>query len=153
MHEKHMFSNGQALATLDSTGVKSTDIWDLETTAGAVTIQTDLMLYGWINFIILSTTNATGDGLTVQLRTSDSTNLSTTPQYLGAIIIMKAEIVAGNKFSFGVCKHKLKRYVGMWYLTTTDLTGATGVDCFFSESPITSPSDVGLQKRPNTSFA
>lgn len=144
MRDKFIFSDGQDLSTLDSTGVVSENIWDLEEDA-----VTDHQVVGWINFIVLATTNTGGDeGLDVELRTSDNTNMSTSPAYLGAHKLIQAEIAAGKAYSFGVCKAALKKYVALWFkAVSTSLDGATTVDAWFSEQPI---SVTGIQKK-NTS--
>ena len=148
------FSNGQALSTLNSTGVVSANVWDLENKSSGVAMgQTDFMVFGWINMIILSTTNSTGKNFRITLLSSSTAALTGTIIYLAGLELMIPQIVAGNKFSFGVCLHKCEQYLGIWYKAATSLTGATSVDCWFADGPITSPSDVGNQKKPNTSFA
>jgi hypothetical protein len=147
------FSNNQALATLDSTGVVSTNVWDLENSAsGAAMNQTDFMVYGWVHFIILSTTNTTGNNFRITLVSSSTAALTGTLKYLGGTELLTAQIVAGNKFSFGVCLNNCEQFLGIWYKSATSLTGATGVDCYFTDGPLTSPNDVANQKRPNSSF-
>ena len=151
------FSNAQALSTLDSTGVLSDNVWDLETVDGTISMnQTDFMVYGWVNFIITATTsNVTGTGTNFRLTlvSSSTAALTGTLKYLGGTELLIPEIITGYKGSFGVCRHKCEQYVGMWYKAATSLTGATAIDCWFSDSPITQPGDVGNQKRPNASFA
>ena len=148
------FSNGQALSTLNSTGVVSANVWDLENRSSGVALgQTDMMVYGWVHFHILSSTNATGKNFRITLVSSSTAALTGTLIYLGGIELMIPQIITGNKFSFGVCLHKCEQYLGVWYKAATTLTGATGVDCKFFPGPLTSPNDVGNQKKPNTSFA
>lgn len=144
MTDKFVFSNGQALSTLNSTGVVSSNIWDLEEDS-----VTDGQVMGWINGIILSSTNAGGaEGLVIQMRSSDNTNMSATPLYLGGIRLTQAEIVTGHRFSFGINKMVLKKYVSIWYNAfSSSLDNATGVDCWFSEQPVAL---LGVQKK-NTS--
>lgn len=141
MTDNFKFSNGQALGTLNSTGVVSTNIWDLEED-----VSVDQQVLGWINGIILSSTN-TGNtqGMDIELRTSDNTNMSTTPLYLGGIHLTLEETITGHRFCFGVCKANLEKYLGIWYkATNTSLDGATSVDCWFSEQPV---AILGIQKK------
>ena len=66
MLDKFVFSDGQALGALDSTGVVSENIWDLEED-----VSTDQQVIGWINGIILSTTNTGGaNGLIIEVHLS-----------------------------------------------------------------------------------
>ncbi len=144
MRDKFLFSNGQALGTLNSTGVISSNYWDLEED-----VTTDQMIEGWINIIIISSSNAAGDeGLDIELRSSDSTNGSS-PQYLGCHKLIQSEIATGNRFSFGVSKHTLHKYLMLWYkAVSTSLDGATSIEAWFALGPITSPT-LELQKRPS----
>lgn len=155
MYEKGFeFSNAQALSTLDGTGVVSANVWDLENRSSGVAMgQTDFMVFGWVNFIILSSTNTTGKNFTIKLISSSTAALTGTLKYLAGVELMIPEIITGYKGSFGVCRHKCEQYLGIWFKAATTLTGATAIDCWFSDSPITSPSDIGNQNKPNTTFA
>ena len=131
--EKFVFSNGQALGTLNSTGVISTNIWDLEEG-----VSVDQMVIGWVNGIILSSTNSAGgtEGLIIEVRSSDAEALATTPMYLGARTLMSSEIVTGFRFSIGIYATALKKYLGVWYRAfNTSLDGATSVDARFELQP------------------
>jgi hypothetical protein len=147
MFDDFQFSNGQALSTLNSTGVTSTNYWDLEEG-----VSTDQMVIGWINGIILSTTSTGGDsGLIIEVRSSDATTLATTPMYLGARTLLQSEIVAGFKFSIGIYACKVKKYLGTWYRTVNEsLTGATAVDAWFSEQP---HAELKVQKKNSSAGA
>ena len=148
------FSNAQALGTLTSTGVVSDYVWNLEDSAsGSAMNQTDMMVYGWVNFIILSSTNTTGNNLRIILVSSSTAALTGTLEYLGGTELLIPEIITGYSGSFGVCRAHCEKFVGIWYDPSTTLTGATSVDCWFSETPINSPKGFGSQKRPNASFA
>lgn len=142
MQDRFMFSDGQDLTTLNSTGARSEHQFDLE-----VGVVADQMQMGWINFIILLSDNdGAAEGLDLELRSSDNVNLSTTPIYLGGIHLLQAEIATGGKYSFGFCRANLKAHLGMWYKATNNsLTNNTTVDCWFSEQPI---SVTGIQKKP-----
>lgn len=145
MRDKFIFSNGQDLGSLNSTGVKSTDWWDLEEDASV-----DQYLEGWIHFIILTCTQTSGDsGLEILLATSDNTDLTTSAQWLAGLKLTEAELVAGNEFCFGFAKGNLKTYVGMWYQAVNEsLDGATTIDAYFALGPLTSPGNE-IQKRPS----
>jgi hypothetical protein len=142
MLEKFRFSNGQDLAALDSTGVISTNIWDIEENA-----VTDGQLTGWINGRILATTNTGGDeGLEIEVRTSDATN-GGSPRYLGGIKLLQAEIVAGKRFSIGINKAALLKYIMIWYkAVNTSLDNATTVDVDFE---MQQQSELNIQKKPS----
>ena len=141
MIDNYVFSSGQALGTLNSTGVISSNIWDLEEDA-----VTDGQIVGWFNFLIRSTTNtAGGDGLWIEIRTEDETNLDwdsatagrigtgTDQHCLGALLIRGNEIAAGAAFAIGVCKADLGKYLGIWYrAANAALDGATAIDAYFS---------------------
>jgi hypothetical protein len=148
MFDKFVFSNGQALGALDGTGVISTNYLDMEYDDAGSLIKTDAMVECWLNFVILSTTNAGGtEGMQIQLIESDAT-AGTTPSYLGIIRLLLAEIAAGNMFSIGISKQCTKRYLSVWYLaTSTALTLLTSVDAWISTAPLTSPT-YRCQKKP-----
>lgn len=140
MFDNFMFSNGQDLAALADTGIKSTDWWNLEEG-----VADDQQVLGWINGIILSSSNSgAAEGLVIMLQSSDSTNLSTTPVFCGGTRLTQAEITKDHRFSFGVYKSKLKKYTGIWYNAFNNpLNAATVVDCWFSEQPV---AILGIQK-------
>jgi len=153
MNDKFMFSDAQALSTLDSTGVVSEHVWDLENSASGVAMgQTDFMVYGWVNFIIQSSTNTTGTNFRITLVSSSTAALTGTLEYLGGVELLIPEIITGYTGSFGVCRAHCEQYLGVWYKSATSLTGATGIECWFSDSPVNSPKGFGMQKRPNSSF-
>ena len=153
MRDAFEFSNAQALSTLDSTGVVSTSVWDLEYSNSSVLNQTDMQVVGWLNVKILSTTNTGGDsGMYIHFRSDDTAALShahstADETTLGSLFIKKSELVAGATFSLGVCKANLGRYLGLWYeVVSESLTGATAVDAWFSEQPQT---ELRIQKKPS----
>ena len=146
------FSAPQALGTLTSTGVVSTGVWDLENSSSGVAMrQTDMMIHGWVNFIILSSTNTTGNNLRIILVSSSSAALTGTLKYLGGTELLIPQIVTGYRGCFGVHQHTVEQYLGIWYDPSTTLTGATSIECWFSPYPEQSPDD-SSQKRPNTAF-
>ena len=143
MRDKFVFSDGQSLSSPDSTGVISTNILDLEE---GVTV--DQQVVGWLNICFRSATiSGLTEGMYIDLRTSDATN-GGTPNYLGVIQLLAAEVAAGAKFSIGVCKSNLKKYLSVWYRAhTTANTGAIVVDAYFSEQP--EGPELRIQKKPS----
>jgi hypothetical protein len=143
MNDKFQFSDNQTLTNLDSTGVVSTNIWDLEEGAAA-----DQQLVGWLN-IVINAVSFTGltEGLNIEMRSADATNLSTTPtNVVGSGIIPAAEVVAGAVFCLGVNKANLERYAGVWYKAiSTAATGTINVEAHFSNQPMSAKR---LQKKP-----
>lgn len=151
MREKEIFSNGQALGALDSTGVVSTNVFDLELDgAGGNTIIENDQIEVVLNVKILSTTNTSGtQGLDVVLRGSDNANMSTTPEQLGAIHFTQGEIVAGAIRSIKVLKTLATKFLGVFFLATnTSLDNLTSVDCWISPLPDGSPNE-DIQKVPS----
>jgi len=148
MYDKFIFSNSQALATLDSTGVISSNYLDMEYDDSNVLIKADQMVECWLNVLIVATTNTGGDeGMMFQLIASDAT-AGTSPEYLGIIRLLQAEIVAGYKFSIGVSKKCTKRYLSVWNIAVnTSLNGATAVDSQISVAPWSSPNK-RIQQKP-----
>lgn len=163
MRETWLFSDSQDMNgggnNLDSTGVISDNIWDLEYDNSDVLIVTDLMVEGCINILFTAVgayTNGT-EGLIISLRTDDATDLATSIDgssagYCDVAMkhILLEDIVAGRVFSipFHLDKAVYGRYLGVWYRahTTTITTGANiTVDAWFAEYPI---SRGMMQKRP-----
>ena len=145
MIDKFMFSKGQDLGSLDSTGGVSTNIWDLEED-----VTVDQMFEGWIHIIILTCTQDSGnEGLDIRFQNSDNVDITTSARVLAGTRLVEAELVAGNRFSFGFSKAKLLKYVGVWYAAvSSSLNNATTIDSFFTYGPIQSP-DIQSQKRPS----
>lgn len=144
MRDKFVFSNGQDLGSLNTTGVISDYYWDLEED-----VTVDQYIEGWINIIILTCTQTSGnEGIDIRLQNSDNTDCDTSARHLGGIRLVEAELVAGNQFSFGFAKGSLLKYVGMWYeAVSSTLNLATTLDVWFALGPITSPG-AEIQKRP-----
>lgn len=148
MHDRFEFSNGQDLSTLDSTGVISDNIYDLEYDNADALIKADQMIECWLNVSLLSiASTAANEGMYIKLIESDSANGST-PSYLGVIQLLEAEMVTGNMYCIGVSKQLTKRYLSVWYMAhTNSLDGANTVDAWITEHPMTSPT-YRCQKRP-----
>ena len=151
MREKYLFSDGQDLGSLDSTGVVSTNVLDLEldALAGNTIIEND-QITGWFCFKILATTNTGGgEGLDIELRENDNSDMTTgTPRYLGTIKLVQAEIAAGNVYAIKVLKSLTMKFLGTWYkAVNSSLNGATTVDCWMHTGPM-SPNEA-IQKVPS----
>ena len=94
-------------------------------------------------------------GITVQVRTDDATDLATAKDgvsagylVLGSIEIPLEKIVAGNKFAFKVLQSTMKKYAGGWLLaTSTTYTGTITVDQWLSDTPVSENEDI--QKTSN----
>ena len=142
MRDKFVFSDSQDLTALDSTGEISDYYFDLEKDSDNVEVISDDQVFCWFHILLLSATNLAGtEGLIIQLRTSDSTG-GTTPQYLGNIQLLQADILAAAcpaEYSIGVLKSNLLRYLCVWYMAVnTALTTATGsllVDAWIDDTP------------------
>lgn len=148
MEDKFVFSDAQALSTLNSTGVISANYFDLEYDEADNLIKADQMIHCWLNVILTSiASTSANEGMYIKLIESDAT-AGTTPSYLGVIQLLEAEMVTGNMFCIGVAKQLTKRYLSVWYMAhTTALDGANAVDAWISEGPLTSPT-YRCQKRP-----
>lgn len=149
MHDKFMFSDAQALSALDTTGLKSTDIYDMEYDTAGNLITTDGFMHCWLNVILTSIASTAADsGMYIKLVESAAEAL-TSPRYLGVIQLLETEMVTGNMYCIGVAKQLTLRYVGVWYMAhTQNLDGANAVEAWISEGPLTSPT-YRCQKRPS----
>jgi len=152
MRDKFIFSDSQALSTLDTTGVVSTNIFDLEVAAsGGATILTDDQIDGYLNVLITAapTTQTGVEGMFVDLRTDDTSTLAfgaavypadgvADEHILGMIHIKEDDMRAGKRFSVRVHASKMGKYLGVWYraAVTALATGVT-VDAWMSDHPIT----------------
>ena len=150
MRDKWVFSDSQALGALDSTGVVSTNVYDLEISgSGGATIGTDVQIEAYLNILITAvpSSQAGVEGMWVDLRTDDDANLAfgvqpddgdSSETILGAIVIKEDEMAAGARFSFRVHRSDLGKYIGVWYRAdTTTLTTGMTVDVWLSDHPIT----------------
>ncbi len=149
MRDTFLFSDGQDLTGLTSTGVVSGNIWDIEQDNASAVIVTDGMLMGWLNLSFGASNAGAAEGLWIELRSSDNTNITATPKYLVCILLTATELAAmeGKTVSIGFYKAELKRYIGVFYRPDTNsMAGtATPVDAWFSEHPI---GELGVQKKP-----
>jgi len=151
MREKDIFSDGQALGALNSTGVVCTNPFDMELdgAAGNV-ILTDDQIEAVLNVAVLSSTNAAGtQGMDVEIRSSDNNDMTTGAIVLASLHLTKAEIVAGTRKSIKVLASLTQKFLGVWYKATdTSLDNLTSVDCWLSAVPDGSPNE-DIQKIPS----
>lgn len=151
MRDKYVFSDGQALSTLNSTGVVSSNVFDMELDAsGGNAIIENAQIEFYLNVAVLSSTNASAtEGLDIQLRSGDNVDMTTGATILDSIHLTKAEIAAGTKKSIKVLRSLAQKFLGVWYkATSTSLDNATAVDCWVSAAPDGSP-NASIQKMPS----
>ena len=156
MRDNIPFSDAQAYTNEDLTGTISTNIHDLEQNSGAATLITDDMIKGYLNVVVTAYSYTSGgtEGITVQLRMDDATDLATAKDgsSAGYIVVASKEVplerlAAGLKISIPFIEPVSKRYIGAWLLaTSTTLTGTVTVDAWIDNTPITG--NDSLQKVP-----
>ena len=142
-----LLSNAQARTNPTSTGTVSSNVLDLEQTSGSVVILTDDQLEGYMNVVLTAVALSSGgtEGMTLEVRNADNSDLATSAEVIGVQDVPLAEIVAGAKFSVPFKRDIAERYVGGWLRAkSTTYTGTITVDAEFSDKPI-SPND-SLQK-------
>lgn len=157
MRDKFVFSDSQALTTLNTTGIVSTNIFDLEIAAsGGATILTDDQVDAWFNVLIIAapTSQAGVEGMFVDLRTDDTAALSfggqiypadgnSDEQILGLIFIKEDDMRAGRRFSTRAHRSALGKYLGVWFrAAVTTLTTGVTIDAWMSDHPITGNEDI-----------
>ncbi len=156
MRDKFYFSDGQALASEDSTGTISQYYYDMEEDA-----NTDMMIEGYVNFVctVLTYTSGLTQGIVLSVRTDDAVGHaeSKTAAGLGYFEIGRREILypeikAGRGWSVPVKCDLCKKYICAWVATgSTALVGTFSWDIWFENTPI-SFGNKAIQKRSNTSF-
>lgn len=151
MRDKYLFSDSQALSTLDSTGVVSSNIFDMELDAsGGNTILTNDFVSGFLNVIITAapSTQAATEGYDVELRESDNSDMTTGAAVLASIHIKNADIAAGKRFSIRVQVPMTMCYLGVWHkATNTGFTTGVTVDAWIGDTPVGENEDI--QKVPS----
>ena len=136
MLDNFLFSENQDLTGVDSTGVTSTHYWDLEDDVTA-----DQTVSGWLNVLFRAGNAGATEGLYVELRADNATNLASPSSVLAMFWLSDAELTAaaGQTISVGIKSGTpiVERYIGVWYRAhTTSLAGtATGVDAWISSVP------------------
>ena len=148
MHD-YSFSDAQALGALTSTGVKSTNVFDmeLEKSGGNTIIEND-QIVGYLNITIPPLAGQTAaEGMNIYLRSCDATDMTTGDIDLGMVFVSLAEMIAGCVKNIQVIKSLTQKYVGLFYdpVSSTLVTGQT-VDAHFSIAPLTENGK--LQKVP-----
>jgi len=149
MHDKYVFSDAQALTTLDSTGVVSSNVFDMELEkSGGNTILENDQLVGVVNITIPPNANQTNP-MTIQLLSNDNADMTTGVEVeLGSVAVSAAEMVAGCVKSIMVHAKLTQKFVGMWFkaVSSTLVTGTT-VDAHWHTAPLTE--NDAIQKVPS----
>lgn len=147
-----VFSDAQALTTLDSTGEVSDNVFDMELTkSGGDTIIEDDQLVGVLNITIPAFAGqiAGDEGMDIILYSNDNADMTTGVEVLlGQVHASQAELQAGCVKNIEVIKSLTQKFVGAWYkATSTTLTTGQLVDAHFSIAPLTENDK--LQKVPS----
>ena len=150
MRDKYMFSDAQALGALTSTGVVSTNVFDmeLEEAAGNVIIEDD-QLVGVLNLTIpANAAQVAGDsGMNIYLRSGDNNDMVTSAIDLGVVFVSQAELLAGCIKNIKVLKQLTQKFVGVFYDPVSEtLTTGNTVDAYWDTEPLTANDSV--QKVP-----
>lgn len=156
MRDKWLFSNAQALGALTSTGVVSTDVFDLELAAsGGATIITDDFIDCWVNILTTAVPSSQDgtEGLNIRVLANDNADMTTgTEVVLASIDVINADIIttAGKKFPIRVYKQLTAKFLGVWYraVSTTMTTGVV-VDAWIHTAPV--GENDSIQKVPSRS--
>ncbi len=149
MHDKDVFSKQQNLGALTSTGVVSTNVFDmeLEALAGNVIIEDD-QLVGVLNINIAKLAGQTATaGMYIYLRSCDNANMTSSSIDLGSVFVSLAELKAGVKKNIEVHVSLTQKFVGLFYDPASD-TLVTGqlVDAVWHIAPLTE--NDSIQKVP-----
>ncbi len=150
MRDKYMFSDAQALGALTSTGVVSTNVFDmeLEEAAGNVIIEDD-QLVDVLNLTIPANAGqVAGDsGMNIYLRSGDNNDMVTSAIDLGVVFVSQAELLAGCIKNIKVLKQLTQKFVGVFYDPVSEtLTTGNTVDAYWDTEPLTANDSV--QKVP-----
>ncbi|MCK5611567.1 hypothetical protein KAR91_57380 [Candidatus Pacearchaeota archaeon] len=134
------FSDAQALGALTSTGVVSTNVFDMELDGAAGnTIIEDDQLVGVVNITIPPLAGQTAaEGMNIYLRSGDNSDMVTSAIDLGSVFVSLAEMIAGCVKNIEIHKELTQKFVGLFYdpANSTLVTGQT-VDAHFHIAPLT----------------
>ncbi len=149
MRDKFVFSDGQALGALTSTGVVSENVFDMELDSnGGNTIIEDDQLVGVLNIHISKLAGQTAaEGINIYLRSCDNSDMVTNSIDLGSAFVSLAELQAGAIANIEVTKALTQKFVGLFYdpASSTLVTGHL-VDAAWHTAPLTKNDE--LQKVP-----
>jgi hypothetical protein len=132
-------ANGQVFTNPTSTGEKSASHLDLEVDSVAAAILTDDQIEGYLNVTIISAALSSGgtEGIVLEVRNGDNSNLSASAENVGVQDIPLAKVVTGAKFSVPFKRDIAERYLGGWLRAkSTTYTGTITVDMDFADEPI-----------------
>ena len=141
MRDKYVFSDAQSLGALTSTGVVSSNVFDMELDAsGGNTIIENDQIVGVVNIIIPANANQiVATGMYIDLLSNDNADMTTgTEVIIRSVFVSMAELAAGCIKSIEITKQLAQSFVGLWYraASTTITTGNT-VDAYWSTAPLT----------------
>ena len=151
MHD-FQFSDAQALGALDSTGVVSSNVFDMELTkSGGDTIIENDQIVGVVNITIPPNADqvAGDEGVDINLLSNDNADMTTgTEVTLGTCHVSQAELLAGCVKNIEVIASLTQKFIGLWFLaTSTTITTGNTVDAHFSIAPLTE--NDAIQKIPS----
>ena len=147
--DSFQFSNSQTLSGLNSTGVVSTETWDLEEIHDST--MTDDQVIGGVIVTILScpaqATIVATEGVEFQVRTAAAEALASLYEIVGSISVLPSKIVAGAQFFIPIYCDVAQKELGLWYkAVSTSVTGNIVVDADYSDVPACK--NESLQKVP-----
>jgi len=151
MRENLVLSDNQDFASVNSTGVVTDNVHNVEANSAAVALIADDQGIGYMN-VTLNTVPAQStivatQGVVFEVRTDSAAALTTLPEICGAISVIPSKIVAGAKFSVPFRMDVLQTFIGGWVRAyNTAVTGTIYADIHFADTPI-SPNE-SLQKVP-----
>ncbi len=134
-----LLSNAQARINPTSTGTVSTNVLDLEQDSAANTLITDDQVEGFMNVVLTaySFTSGGDEGITLEVRNADNSDLATGAEVIGSLDIPLADLAAGDKFAVPFKRQVAERYLGGWVRAkSTTLVGTVTVDAEFANNPI-----------------
>lgn len=149
MRDSIPFSDAQARTNPTSTGTVSTHIHDLEQNAAAASLIADDQVEMVCNVVITAVSYTSGgtEGIILEVRTGDNSDLETADEVIGAKDVLLADVVAGAQFSIPCIKNVMQRYLGGWLRAkSTTYTGTITIDQYVDFAPIGSNEDI--QKVP-----
>ena len=141
MRENLVLSDNQDFASVNSTGVVTDNVHNVEANSAAVALIADDQGIGYMN-VTLNTVPAQStivatQGVVFEVRTDSAAALTTLPEICGAISVIPSKIVAGAKFSVPFRMDVLQTFIGGWVRAyNTAVTGTIYADIHFADTPI-----------------
>ena len=144
-----LLMDAQDEVNLSSTGVISDYYCDMEVDSAAGALLTDDQVQGYMNVVITAIDYTSGgtEGLVLEVRNGDNSNLSTSAEVIGVQDVPLAKVVAGAQFSVPFRRDVAEKYLGGWVRAkSTTYTGTVTFDAEFSDTPFSE--NESLQKVP-----